>query len=333
MHTLAVAALSLCAISVLHPRDQPASPPLAASPRTDHAVGYYDPEIERVVLVGAPGDPGDGDRDSAWSWSGAEWEPMPGDGPPGRVNAAAAYHVRNRFAVITGGSRKRADTGWAVVGDSWIRSGGAWRAIADIPARDHHATSEDAEGRVLLFGGIPTNRGGAWPGDTWRLDGERWVHVATDGPAGRGRAALACDRARGQVVLFGGASASPGPDTPQTFFGDTWLWNGQVWQKAAATGPRGRYAHAMVYDERRGVVLLYSGAAAHRDAPLSDMWQWDGTRWTEIRLSGPTPGHRYQPVMVYDRKRDRTVLYGGIGGDADTWEWDGRAWHRVAAGR
>ena len=58
------------------------------------------------------------------------------------------------------------------------------------------------------------------------------------------------------------------------------------------------------------------------------MWQWDGTRWTEIPLTGATPGHRYQPVMVYDRARDRTVLIGGIGGPSDTWEWDGRAWRQ-----
>ena len=68
----------------------------------------------------------------------------------------------------------------------------------------------------------------------------------------------------------------------------------------------------MAYDERAGIVLLYGGAAAHRDAPLSDMWQWDGARWTEIPLTGATPGHRYQPVMVYDRARDRTVLVGGL---------------------
>ncbi len=43
-------------------------------------------------------------------------------------------------------------------------------------------------------------------------------------------------------------------------------------------------------------------------------------------LTGPTPGHRYQPVMVYDRARARTVLYGGIGGPSDTWEWDGQRW-------
>jgi hypothetical protein len=74
------------------------------------------------------------------------------------------------------------------------------------------------------------------------------------------------------------------------------------------------------------VVQLYSGAAAHKDAPLTDMWQGDGTRWTEIALSGPAPGYRYQPVMVYDVARDRTVLVGGRSGSADTWEWDGARW-------
>jgi hypothetical protein len=85
----------------------------------------------------------------------------------------------------------------------------------------------------------------------------------------------------------------------------------------------------MAYDERAGVVLLYSGAAAHRDAPLSDMWRWDGVRWTEVPLTGATPGHRYQPIMVYDRARAKTVLCGGIGGPNDTWEWDGQRWARV----
>ena len=65
----------------------------------------------------------------------------------------------------------------------------------------------------------------------------------------------------------------------------------------------------MVYDERAGVVLLYGGAAAHRDAPLSDMWQWDGARWTEIpfdrRDAGPSlpTGHGLRPGPR------RTVLY------------------------
>ena len=98
----------------------------------------------------------------------------------------------------------------------------------------------------------------------------------------KSRIAIAYDSKRGRVVLFGGASAPPGPNQPQTFLADTWLWDGERWQKAADSGPPGRYAHGMVFDERAGVVLLYSGAAAHRNAPLSDMWQWDGERYEAV---------------------------------------------------
>jgi hypothetical protein len=322
------AAVPLCAAG---PRaaGQDAAPP-AGSPPTDHAVGYYDATLQRVMVVGAAGDPRDGVRDAVWSWSGRRWEPVAGDGPPGRVNAAAAFDVRRGLAIVAGGSRKGADgAAWQVAGDAWASGRDGWRRIADIPARDHHALVEDDRGGVLLFGGIPSARSGAWPAFTLALDGDAWREVATDGPAARGRTALAYDSRRRQVVLFGGVSAPSGSTQAQTFFGDTWIWQDGRWRKAADAGPRGRYAHGMVFDERAGVVLLYSGAAAHRDAPLADMWQWDGERWTEIALDGSTPGYRYQPVMVYDRARQRTVLYGGIGGAADTWEWDGRHWHAI----
>ena len=100
-----------------------------------------------------------------------------------------------------------------------------------------------------------------------------------------------------------------------------------------AEGGRGRSSRTLCarhgLRRRRGVVLLYSGAGAHKGTPLEDLWQWDGTTWTEIPLTGPTPGHRYQPVMVYDAARDRTVLVGGLGGHADTWEWNSARWHRA----
>jgi hypothetical protein len=315
--------------AMLHSKPQTTIPDARGTenPATDHAVGFYDPKLRRVVLVGGPGDPKTGDRDRAWSWSGTRWEPVTDAGPFGRVNAGAAYDVRGGRAVA-GGSRK-AGTAWEVVGDSWVGDARGWRQIGDVAARDHHSLVEDARGGVLMFAGIPSERSGSWPTDTWRLEGDAWTRVATEGPPGRGRAALAYDQKRGHVVLFGGVSAQPGPNQPQTFLNDTWTWDGQQWRKAAEGGPRGRYAHGMVFEERAGVVLLYSGAAAHRDAPLTDMWQWDGTRWTEIRLSGPTPGYRYQPVMVYDRARGRTVLYGGIGGPSDTWEWDGHQWRQI----
>ena len=303
-------------------------PPASTSPRTDHALGYYDARLGRVVLIGAPGDPADGSRDSVWSWSGAQWDSVTETGPPGRVNAGAAYDASRGVAIVAGGARKTSPTAWSAVADSWEGDRNGWKPIADIQARDHNSLVEDVSGAVLMFGGIPPERSAPWPSDTWLLRDGTWMRVATDGPGGRGRAALAFDRKRNEVVLFGGVGAPSGAGQVQTFFDDTWIWNGKSWRKSPATGPRGRYAHAMAFDERAGVVLLYSGAAAHRDAPLTDMWQWDGERWTEIAMTGPTPGYRYQPVMVHDRARGKTVMYGGIAGVNDTWEWDGRRWER-----
>lgn len=322
----AVGVLSLVAIGL--ETATPAQSPPSSTPILGHAVGYYDTRLNRVVLIGDAGDPADGVRDRMWSWSGARWEPIAIDGPIGRVNAGAAFARGRGDAVVAGGARKAGER-WGTHGDAWIGDAKGWQAIADIAPRDHHALVETTDGGVLMFGGIPAQRSAAWPAETFELRDNAWVSVATEGPAGRGRLGLALDRQRNEIVLFGGVGAVPAGSREQPFFGDTWIWNGRSWRKAADTGPRRRYAHGMVFDEKRGVVLMYCGAAAHKGAPLTDMWQWDGKQWSEITLVGPTPGYRYQPVMVYDVARDRTVLVGGLGGSSDTWEWDGARWRRV----
>lgn len=55
------------------------------------------------------------------------------------------------------------------------------------------------------------------------------------------------------------------------------------------------------------------------------------TAWTAIDTStlATTPKRRHSAKMTYDAKRERVVLFGGLGGDvrmADTWEWNGTSW-------
>ncbi len=320
--------------SAQSPGPEPSRSARSGRPGFERAVGYYDPALGRVVLSGSAGPLRAGGRDRVLSWSGARWEQITAPGPPTRGNRGGAYDSRRRLAIVTGGAARAAnDSSFEILGDSWVGTAAGWRRFlgSDLPPRDHQSMVFD-EGRetVLLFGGIPGDRSTPWPSDTWEFGPTGWTRIATEGPPGRGRTALVYDSKRRQVVLFGGVGGEPAPGQPQPFFDDTWVFEEGGWRKVAEGGPRGRYAHGMVYDERAGVVLLYSGAAAHRDAPLSDMWQWDGSRWTEIRLTGPTPGYRYQPVMVYDRARGTTILYGGIQGSADdTWEWNGRQWKEI----
>lgn len=305
------------------------------SPGASHAVGYYHPGLCRVVLIGGPGQPRAGTREQVWGWGDTGWEHFPESGPEARGNASAAYDTQRNLAIVTGGIRQSATDSatWEIIADTWEGGTYGWRRISgtEISPRDHHSMVYDERLKeIILFGGIPADRSEPWPGDTWVLRSEGWIRIAKEGPAGRARSAMVYDNKRKQVVLFGGVGEPAGTDQSQIFYNDTWIWEGAAWRKVAEGGPHGRYAHGMVFDEHAGVVLLYSGAAAHSGAPLSDMWQWDGVRWAEIQLTGPAPGHRYQPVMVYDRARARTVLYGGLqSASDDTWEWDGRHWIKI----
>lgn len=88
-------------------------------------------------------------------------------------------------------------------------------------------------------------------------------------------------------------------------------------------------AHAMAYDARRGLTLLYGDRGADADV----LWGWDGATWRAFRAPGP--GLRRHIKLAWDPDRDRLVLFGGLDDSGarfmgDTWEWDGTGWARVA---
>lgn len=133
----------------------------------------------------------------------------------------------------------------------------------------------------------------------------------------------AFDAARGRLVVFGGYAGGG-------YVGDTWEWDGAAWSKSVQPGLSARNAQALVYDEKRGRVLLFGGDA-RPTGELSDTWERIGDKWRQLNGPGPTP--RTTHVMVYDSRRDRVVLFGGIAngeGLGDTWEFDGEHWLRVA---
>lgn len=102
------------------------------------------------------------------------------------------------------------------------------------------------------------------------------------------------------------------------------------WHPRAAAPMSPRKRHAMAYDLRRGVSVLFGGR--YFSQPYGDTWEWDGSTWTERPVAGPEA--RSEHAMVYDRARRVTVLFGGaaVGSPpslivlGDTWEWDGDDW-------
>lgn len=131
-------------------------------------------------------------------------------------------------------------------------------------------------------------------------------------------------------MLFGGFANDGVPK------GDTWLWDGESWRLAAENGPPPRKWPAAAYDAARNVIVLHGGREGQGRAgdSLDDTWIWDGERWTELDVDGPTPRDHHR--AVYDKRRDRVVLFGGWNGEAlldDTWEWDGERWgHATSEG-
>jgi hypothetical protein len=129
--------------------------------RTNHAVGYYDPVLRRVVLIGSAAQPRAADRDQVWSWSGSRWDVVTDQGPPARSNAGAAYDVRRRRGVVAGGARSVNDSTYEIIAASWEGDSSGWRPIGgtDIDPRDHQAmVFDETRGVVLMFGGIPAIR-------------------------------------------------------------------------------------------------------------------------------------------------------------------------------
>ena len=306
---------------------------LTPGPRSQPILLYDDRERRVLLFDGAyPSSPGaQRGFTEVWTWTGKDWRALPGKGSAPRYASAAAFDSRRGRVVSFSG---RVGPNEHITRDTWEWDGQEWRQMSDTSAgaRDHHAMVFDAaRGNSILFGGgLFPRRSGPWATDTWTWDGNQWSRAATHGPTGRAVTSLVYDSRRKQVVLFGGVGAPEGVERKQASFGDTWVWEGTAWRQVSTEGPEARNRHAMAFDTRAGVALLYGGSIGQRQ--YADMWKWDGERWSPIRLTGATPGLRELHSMVYDAARDRTILYGGNSAGKvldDTWEWDGARWRRV----
>jgi hypothetical protein len=154
-----------------------------------------------------------------------------------------------------------------------------------------------------------------------------WTPVEVkDGPVPLREAESAYDTQRNRLVMFGGSASYLGNDK-WDYKTDTWEWDGNQWLNVPSEEtPQGRADHAMAYDEKRGVVVLFGGVT--NGERLSDTWEWDGKSWTKM-TSYADPPARSGHEMIYDSVREKVVIYGGYGDDVfknDAWEWDGAGW-------
>jgi hypothetical protein len=77
------------------------------------------------------------------------------------------------------------------------------------------------------------------------------------------------------------------------------------------------------------MLIIFGGV--NSDGLQGDTWGWNGKVWLNLADAGPAP--RTMGQLVYDKGRDRVVMFGGRLGwptDAnDLWEWDSEEWKEI----
>jgi cysteine-rich repeat protein len=285
----------------------------------------YDPIREAIICF---------DGTNAWSYDGSDWSTIATMGPAPAVRGPMMFFALQSCSILLTAQP------WALCGSNWapINSTNSfavsWPDLAYDSARD----------RAIRFNGI----------DTWEFDGVNWQSLPPSGGVNtqvRKQFAMAFDPIRKRTVLFGGYSpitgkpfgetweldssrwtlqtrateSSPGDDrivfdrargrTIQVTGTETWEFEGNSWHRHATahSPPDG----PMVFDEMRGVVVLFAG----------DLWEFDGTDWTRHATAHIPTSASEGLRMSYDSTRHRIVaLDGGSLGSSETWEYDGIDW-------
>ncbi|MBN2246562.1 MAG: hypothetical protein JW755_12030 [Candidatus Aminicenantes bacterium] len=199
--------------------------------------------------------------------------------------------------------------------------------VSGPSARHDHAMVYDAtRKKIVVFAGESGSGGDL--SDQWEWNGKQWekISVVAPYPYIRTEHAMAYHMKKKMIVLFGGWRSGWG----NPYRNDTWVYRNNKWEEIDTPGPSGRSKHAMAYDEKRKVVVLYGGYDGNDR--LNDTWTFNGTKWTKLNASGP-PG-LLNHALAYDAKRKVIVLFGGYsdaGYSGETWILKGNQWKKMSS--
>jgi hypothetical protein len=168
----------------------------------------------------------------------------------------------------------------------------------------------------IVYGGLDSRR--VYDSTTWVLKNNRFTPHIIPGPGARYHFAMAYDKARKVVVLYGGGKENRRDEL--------WEFDGTKWSKIIQeNNPGKKIWHSMIYDENRKTVLLHGGDSSGMT------WSWNGKEWKVVAQNGPMG---LLIALGYDANRKTVVAYGG-GGENNTllselWELQSQKWTRVS---
>jgi hypothetical protein len=313
--TLAVAAIvatslvlvpAVAAQSVTWKRLAPTKSPSARA----YSAMAYDPVSKKVVLFGGFNGTY---LNQTWTFDGTTWTlQKPAVSPSGRAAASMAFDRVTSKLVLFGGY-----DGAHYLGDTWTWDGASanWTqahpTTSPTPVTGPMLFSDPKDGHTDEFGGFD---GRFYQLLTWRWTGTNWAQLhPANTPGARSLAVAALDRARKNVVLFGGLG--------DVRTDNTWTWDGTNWtQQSPTVQPPTRYGAGCAFDAKLQMVVVFGGGVGGVDQ--NQTWVWTGADWTQ--LSTPKfPPARESMGMAYDGARGQLLLFGGLTGNTlfrDTWD-------------
>ena len=193
----------------------------------------------------------------------------------------------------------------------------------------HCAVWDDAHERMLLFGGI--NSSFVLQNQLFAMQKSggfyEWSVLTPAGtpPTARSGAVAIYDPVGVRMLVFGGldvSSAARG-DLHQLSLAGSPTWT----TLHPAGGPTGRVAPSAVYDPFRHRMLIFGGADSLTGSLDNDVWALSlpGLTWTHLAPTGTPPPGREQHGAVFDTRRNRMLVMGGLlasGDMRDVWELD-----------
>lgn len=291
-------------------------------PARENVAMAYDPRSNAIVMFGGKLGDATFDRETFLYRGTTGWAKvtLTGTLPPARSNHMAAFDAgRGRVVIALG-------TAPGYLRDLWEWTGTEWQQSAQSPSGSpvilpgfsiYGLFAYDSARRQLVF---------VYASNTYARNPTSGVFAgvpASGFPPARMQAGGAYDPVRGKMVVYGGEGPTGFPPN------DVWEWDGSRWSMIAApasppagTHPLVRKNNAMTYSPTHGVMM--SGSDPDH-AALGDLWSWNGTAWARLSADEPLLNARNAHGMIYDRARDRLVVYGGNTLALDTLEWNG-AW-------
>jgi len=263
--------------------------------------------------------------------------------PSPRTQSRMAWDPSRNVGILFGGIGPTDSGGTELQHDSaetWHWTGGQWlqRFPSTVPPQRavHSMVFDTQRNRVVMFGGrqAPTDKSAppTFLNDTWVYSNDDWTLVeSAEHPPVRQFAAMAYDRTRDRVVLYGGNILNA---DQKTFTGryDTWEFDGAQWTQLQDATPK--VAKPLLgYDPSRNQLILLgldeTGTTRLMFRFNAETKAWDSVAPTTL----PTcvnDGH-----LVYRQETNKLLFFGGVCATGtlaydEGFEWDGTNWTKIS---